>query len=53
MPGVHGVAPVPELHRGFTVNGKDNCSTMLDLDKLKALAQTSQTVAGRPAWMGQ
>jgi DNA-binding beta-propeller fold protein YncE len=39
MPGVHGVALVPELHRGFTVNGEDNSSTMLDLDKAKALAR--------------
>ena len=41
MPGVHGVALVPELRRGFTVNGEDNSSTMLDLDKLKALARIS------------
>ena len=39
MPGVHGVALVPELHRGFTVNGEDNSSTMLDLDGLKAVAR--------------
>jgi len=39
MPGVHGVALLPELHRGFTVNDDDNSSTMLDLDKLKALAR--------------
>ncbi len=39
MPGVHGVALVPELHRGFTVNAEDNSSTMLDLDRLKALGR--------------
>jgi DNA-binding beta-propeller fold protein YncE len=39
MPGVHGVALVPELRRGFTVNDEDNSSTMLDLDKLTALSR--------------
>jgi len=38
MPGVHGVALVPELHRGFTVNDDDNSSTMLDLENLTPLA---------------
>jgi DNA-binding beta-propeller fold protein YncE len=39
MPGVHGVALVPELHRGFTVNDEDNSSTMLDLGGLKTLSR--------------
>jgi DNA-binding beta-propeller fold protein YncE len=39
MPGVHGVALVPELHRGFTVNGDDNSSTVLDLETLKPLGR--------------
>lgn len=38
IPGVHGVALAPELHRGFTVNGDHNSSTMLDLMTLKPLA---------------
>jgi DNA-binding beta-propeller fold protein YncE len=38
VPGAHGVALAPELHRGFTVNGDRNSATMLDLTSLKPLA---------------
>jgi DNA-binding beta-propeller fold protein YncE len=35
-PGVHGVAVVPDLGRGFTSNGRDNSVTVFDLRTLKA-----------------
>jgi DNA-binding beta-propeller fold protein YncE len=38
VPGAHGVALAPELHRGFTVNGDHNSATELDLTTLKPLA---------------
>ena len=34
-PGVHGIALVPELGRGFTSNGRANSSTIVDLKTLK------------------
>ena len=37
--GVHGIAIVPELGRGFTSNGRDNNVTVFDLKTLKAIAQ--------------
>jgi len=36
-PGVHGVALVPELGRGFTSNGKANTATIFALDTLEVL----------------
>jgi YVTN family beta-propeller protein len=30
-PGVHGFLPVPELQRGFSTNGKENKSSVVDL----------------------
>lgn len=35
--GVHGVALVPEMNKGFTSNGKAATSTIFDLKTLKAL----------------
>lgn len=35
--GVHGVALVPELGRGFTSNGRDSSVTIFDLETLAAL----------------
>jgi YVTN family beta-propeller protein len=35
--GVHGVALVPELNKGFTSNGRDNSVTIFDLKTLKVL----------------
>jgi DNA-binding beta-propeller fold protein YncE len=35
-PGVHGVAVVPELGKGFTSNGSDSSVTVFDLKTLKA-----------------
>src|SRR5438309_545126 len=35
-PGVHGVALVPDLGRGFTSNGRDDTVTAFDLKTLKA-----------------
>jgi len=36
--GVHGVAIIPELHRGVTSNGKANTATVFDLSTLKPIA---------------
>ncbi len=38
-PGVHGVAFVPELNRGFTSNGGDSTVTAFDLKTLKTLGK--------------
>jgi YVTN family beta-propeller protein len=37
--GVHGVAFAPELHRGFTSNGRADTVTVFDLDTLKTLQE--------------
>ncbi len=36
-PGVHGIALVQELGRGFTSNGKDNTATVFDLSTLAVI----------------
>src|SRR5260370_777369 len=38
-PGVHGVAFVPDLNRGFTSNGGDSTATVFDLKTLKTLGK--------------
>jgi len=38
-PGVHGVAVVPELGKGFTTNGGDGTVTVFDLKTLKAITK--------------
>jgi YVTN family beta-propeller protein len=38
-PGVHGVALVPELGRGFTSNGRDTSVTIFDLKTLRTLGR--------------
>jgi YVTN family beta-propeller protein len=45
-PGVHGVAVVPDLGRGFTSNGRDDTVTVFDLKTLKATGTVK--VGGRP-----
>ena len=45
-PGVHGVAVVPDLGRGFTSNGGDDTVTVFDLKTLKATGKIK--VGGRP-----
>jgi YVTN family beta-propeller protein len=45
-PGVHGVALVPTLHRGFTSNGKDDTVTVFDIETLKELERIK--VGSRP-----
>lgn len=40
-PGIHGVAPVSDLKRGFTSNGRDNSVTVFDLETLKAVTKLS------------
>jgi YVTN family beta-propeller protein len=37
--GVHGIALAPDLHRGFTSNGKGDSITVFDLDSLKAIRE--------------
>ena len=45
-PGVHGVALVPDLGRGFTSNGGDDTVTAFDVKTLKATGKVK--VGGRP-----
>jgi len=45
-PGVHGVAIMPKLGRGFTSNGGDSTVTVFDLKTLKELARIN--VGKRP-----
>lgn len=44
--GVHGIAVVPELGKGFTSNGRDSSVTVFDLKTLKATNQIK--VSGTP-----
>src|SRR5437660_8432810 len=39
MPGVHAFMPVPELQRGFSSNGKESKSSVVDLTTLKTLSK--------------
>jgi YVTN family beta-propeller protein len=45
-PGVHGVAFVPDLNRGFTSNGGDSTVTVFDLKTLKTLGKVKAN--GKP-----
>ncbi|HEY2158136.1 MAG TPA: YncE family protein [Isosphaeraceae bacterium] len=45
-PGVHGVAFVPDIHRGFTSNGGDSTLTAFDTKTLKTLGKVKAN--GRP-----
>ncbi|HEY2251827.1 MAG TPA: hypothetical protein VGH74_12230 [Planctomycetaceae bacterium] len=45
-PGVHGIAFVPKLNRGFTSNGGDSTVTVFDLTTLKTLGKVKAN--GRP-----
>ena len=45
-PGVHGVAFVPDLDRGFTSNGSDSSVTVFDTKTLKTLGKVKAN--GRP-----
>jgi DNA-binding beta-propeller fold protein YncE len=45
-PGVHGVAFVPDLNRGFTSNGRDSSVTVFDTKTLKTLGRVKAN--GRP-----
>lgn len=38
-PGVHGLAPAPELQRGFTSNGRENKCSIVDLKTLLTIAR--------------
>src|SRR5256885_1744732 len=38
-PGVHGFLPVPEFNRGFSSNGKENKSSVVDLTTLKTISK--------------
>ena len=37
--GVHGIALAPDLHRGFTSNGRSDSVTAFDLDSLKTIQE--------------
>src|SRR5207237_5279486 len=37
--GVHGIALVPELGKGFTSNGRANTATVFDLKSLKEIVE--------------
>jgi YVTN family beta-propeller protein len=39
MPGVHGFVPVPELQRGFSSNGKESKSSVVDLKTLSTISK--------------
>jgi DNA-binding beta-propeller fold protein YncE len=45
-PGVHGVAFVPDLTRGFTSNGRDSSVTVFDTKTLKTIGKVKAN--GRP-----
>jgi len=45
-PGVHGIAVVPDLGKGFTSNGRDSTLTVFDLKTLKATNRIK--VSGTP-----
>jgi DNA-binding beta-propeller fold protein YncE len=38
-PGVHGLAPAPELHRGFVSNGRESKASIVDLKTLQTLSK--------------
>ncbi len=38
-PGVHAFMPVPELQKGFSSNGKENKSSVVDLKTLKTISK--------------
>ena len=38
-PGVHGLAPAPELQRGFTSNGRENKSSVVNLKTLQTITK--------------
>ncbi|HEX8899057.1 MAG TPA: hypothetical protein VF751_10185 [Chthoniobacterales bacterium] len=38
-PGVHGFIPVPEVQRGFSTNGRENKSSVVDLATLKTISK--------------
>jgi len=40
-PGVHGIAIVPALHRGFTANGKESTISVFDTTTFKTLKKIS------------
>jgi DNA-binding beta-propeller fold protein YncE len=40
-PGVHGFVPVPALKRGFSSNGQENKSSIVDLDTLKTIEKVA------------
>src|SRR5438552_3139537 len=38
-PGVHGLAPAPDLQRGVTSNGRENKASIVDLKTLKTVSK--------------
>ena len=48
-PGVHGIALAPDLHRGFTSNGRDSSVTIFDLRTLAPIARVHMEARGPDA----
>jgi YVTN family beta-propeller protein len=46
--GVHGIALAPDLHRGFTSNGKGDSITVFDLESLKTIREVKLPAAHNP-----
>ena len=44
-PGVHGIAVAPQLHRGFTSNGRDSTVTVFDTRTLATIARVHLNAA--------
>src|SRR5258708_12401525 len=42
-PGVHAFLPVPEVRRGFSSNGKESRSSVVDLTTLKTISKIDTT----------
>src|SRR5437762_2327012 len=40
-PGVHAFVPLPKLNRGFSSNGKENKSSVVDLKTLKTIEKVN------------
>ncbi len=46
-PGVHGIAIVPSLHRGFTTNGGEATVSVFDTNTFKTLKENHRTEGSR------
>ena len=51
-PGVHGMAVVPSMNKGYISNGKDNSITVIDLASLKTLGKIATPQGINPDFIG-